>query len=117
MLRRPSLTDWTFVLLPWLSLGCCAIGDPSCDVSRELYGTQLGREFAYCPETAIEGLPQQPWYCAPRGWFPECPPALNCGPSNPPPADSRSAVYALPDIRPLPPRPLEPLDLSPDDAS
>jgi len=113
MLPRSWLTVWSPVLVPWLGLGCCAIGDPSCAVPRELYGSQFGREFAYCPNTTIEGLPRQNWYCDPPGWFPECPPALHCGPSYPPPAASRSAVYALPNIRPLPPRPPDTLDLSP----
>lgn len=109
------LTNWTPVLLPLMTLGCCAIGDPSCDVPRELYGIQLGREFAYCPDTAIEGLPRQSWYCDPYGWAPECPPALRCGPSYPPPATSRTSVYALPNIRPLPPRSPDSLDIRPDD--
>lgn len=115
MLPHCRFTNWIPVLLPLLTLGCCAIGDPSCDVPRELYGIQLGREFAYCPDTAIEGLPRQAWYCDPPVWYPECPPALRCGPSYPPPATSRSSVYALPNIRPLPPRSPDSLDPSPTD--
>jgi len=103
------------LLTPLLAVGCCAIGDPSCDVTRELYGSQCGREFAYCPDTAIEGLPREGWYCHPLGWCPECPPALQCGPSYPPPANSQSVVYALPNIRPLPPRPPDSLGFSPID--
>jgi len=94
------------LLFPLLGLGCCAVGDPSCAVPRELYGSQFGRQFAYCPDAALEGLPREGWYCSPTGWSPECAPAVECGPQYPPPAESRREVYALPEVRPATSRPL-----------
>ncbi|HBH51414.1 MAG TPA: hypothetical protein DDY91_05920 [Planctomycetaceae bacterium] len=105
-MSRHILTAGFQLLFPLLGLGCCAIGDPSCDVPRELYGSQFGRNLAYCPDTALEGLPCESWYCDPTGWTPECQPAVQCGPQYLPPAESRAAVYALPEIRPLSTRPL-----------
>lgn len=93
------------LLSPLLAVGCCAIGDPSCDVTREIHGSQFGREIGYCPETAIEGLPCEEWFCQPVGWLAECTPALQCGTRYSPPANSQFSVYALPNIPPLPARP------------
>ncbi|MCY2968023.1 MAG: hypothetical protein NT069_31075 [Planctomycetota bacterium] len=79
-----------------LQTGCCAPGDPSCAVHRELYDTDCGRELLYCPDTSVEGLNRSDWYCDPIGWNPDCPPALECGPAPEAPVATAESTYALP---------------------